>query len=305
MVIVATTAALWCCPAARGAESSRQSEGAVRLRWLPDCSPASHERPYFSIEVRDDGSVRYDGYDGTKVKGDRESQIDSASTRRLKSRALSFLRERGALEESEKQFEFGYFCLEVSELRGNEVAATHARRSDARRVRELLREVDKRIKPEKWACPPSSASRGRLDASGYCSEPPAFTLTLAGRTACDITQELFVYESGTVYSLAYRTYGRSDRTERYYEIDPGAVDDLVKTIRPFERAALEVIENAPGHTQKIYYRYQPADVQAIRDRLASLVDIEWLTTSNAADCDQHRGPASAIHLREDLDLQTR
>jgi len=282
------------------AEQSKQSDAAVRIRWLPDCGPGS-DRPYFSVEVRDDGLVCYEGQDGAKLIGMKESRIDAASARRLGAKVLSFARQRKVPKPSARQFEPGYFCLEASTLRGGEPVSTNARRSDARSSRALLQEVSKRIGPEKWACPASSISHGRLDASGYCTQAPAFTLTLGGRTACDVTQDLFVYDDGTVYSLAYRTHGRSDPRERYYEIAPGVVVDLVNSIRPFARAAMEITEDPPGRTQKIYYRDKPEDVDAIRARLASLVDMAWLTTDDAAGCEQFSGPKSAIHLREDLE----
>lgn len=282
-------------------QRTRQSNGATRIRWLPDCG-AGAEHPFFSIEVRDDGLVRYEGYDGAKVLGSRESQIGAASARRLKAKVVSFVREHKALKDSQKQFEPRYFCLEASVLRGSEAAATYRQRSDVHRSRSLLREVRKRVGAEQWACPASSTSRGRLDASGYCSELPAVSLTLAGRTSCDLTQDLFVYEDGTVYSLVYRTHGRRDMTDRYYQMDPRAVDDLVASIRSLERAAMQVIDDPPGRTQTIYYRYKPEDVQAIKNRLESLAAIEWLNTSDGAGCEQFPGPTSMVYLRKDLDL---
>jgi hypothetical protein len=288
---------------AAGAAGNGSAEDVVRFRWLPDCGAESRERFYFSIEVRDDGLVRYEGHDGPKVIGSREARIDAASARRLRAKALSFTEQGGTRKESEERSELGSFCLEVSLLRGQEVAATNARRSDTRAVRNLLRDMDRRVGLRKWVCPASRISRGRLDATDYCPQAPVFSMTLAGRTACDVSQDLFVYADGTVYSLAYRSHGRSDRADRYYEIAPSAVDELVKSIRPLERAAMEVIEDPPGRTQKIYYRYKPEDVQSIRNRLAALTDIEWLSTSDAADCEQYPGPSSAIHLREDLDTR--
>jgi len=300
VLAIIAAAAAGCCSIAH-AEPSKQPD-AVRIRWLHDCGSAS-EQPYFSIEVHADGLVRYDGQNGTKVIGIRESRITAAAARRLRAQVLSFIGERKALKDSEKEFNLEYFCLEAAVLRGDKAVAANARRSDARSSRALLQEIGKRIGPAQWTCPASHVSGPALIVSGYCDEKPAaISLTLAGRTACDLSQELFVYEDGTLYSLAYRGHGRRDARDRYYQIDPRAVADLVETIRPLARGWLEIISDPPGSVSKVSYRYQPEDVQTIRNRLAALANIEWMATYDAADCEQFPGPSSAIHLREDLDV---
>jgi hypothetical protein len=184
-------------PAVQGAERAQGSANAIRLRWLPDCGAGS-ERREFSLEVRADGFVRYQGYDGTKIIGTRESRISGASAQRLTAATESFILEGRAPKDSEK-----------------------------------------------------------------------------------------------------RTQHQQDR---YYEIEPRAVGELVARIRPMQRGFMEIVEDPPGRTSRVCYRYQPADVQAIKDRLAGLAAIEWSNTSDAANCEEFHGPSSAIHLREDLDI---
>ena len=171
VVILIAAAAVACCSIAH-AEPAIQSDADVRIRWLRDCGSGS-EQVYFSLEVRHDGLVRYDGQNGTKVIGVRESPIGAADARRLRAKVESFVWERKPLKDSEKEFNLEYFCLEAALLRGSEPVATNARRSDARSSRALLQEIGKRIGPQKWACPASDVSGPALLTSGYCNEEPA------------------------------------------------------------------------------------------------------------------------------------
>ena len=180
VVILIATAAVACCSIAH-AEPAIQSDADVRIRWLRDCGSGS-EQVYFSLEVRHDGLVRYDGQNGTKVIGVRESPIGAADARRLRAKVESFVWERKPLKDSEKEFNLEYFCLEAALLRGSEPVATNARRQRCTHLASSLAGDRQANRPAEVGVPGESRVRaGPADERLLQRRTCCFSLTLGGR----------------------------------------------------------------------------------------------------------------------------
>lgn len=268
----------------------------MRVTWSSECESDS-AKVFFFIDLTSQGELRYQGLADTKILGSKAEQIKSGSARRLRAAIRTFLK-RSAAEKTD-DVQDAAFCLEVQAYEAGRLVDSGFERVSAAQPTALLRSIDQLASPKRWACPARLSIVRGMRSSRYCSERPAFTMTVAGKSACDLTRHVEVHVGGTVYVATYGPRLKDLRAHDYYEVGPKAVAALVDTINTFPSYKVEIEQ--PGPTSPAYFRARAENIETIKARLTELAGISWALLDEAEPCVVRQGPISEIALRRDLD----
>lgn len=284
--------------AASADESARTDGDSVRITWLSDCRAEASVK-FFALELLADGTLLYEGFAGVRTIGTVTQELDRSASRKIRAAAVEFLSNQ-TQPSADSAMSADGFCVQVESYVGGAVAKSRSQPASLADLPELLRTVDRHAPSKRWLCP----ARKLPSADGFemikiCAEEPAVTLTLGGRTACDLTQHMEVYSDGTVYSMIYVPSGSTVQNHAYHRVNPAEVERLVKTINSFE--AVTLVMEQPRQNNVQYIRTKPDDIAQLRSRLAELAPIAWAPSSGSTECTEPAGPRSSITLRRDLD----
>lgn len=268
----------------------------MRVTWSSECQSDS-AKVFFLIDLTSAGELRYHGLADTKILGSRTEQIKSRSARRLRTAIRTFLK-RSVAEKSD-DVQDSAFCLEVHAYEAGRLVDSGFELVSAAQPTALLRSIDQLASPKRWACPARLSIVRGMRSSRYCDERPAFSMTVAGKSACDLTRHVEVHVGGTVYVATYGPRQKELRAHDYYDVGPKAVAAMVDTINTFPSYKIEIEQ--PGPSRPSYIRARAEDIERIKARLTELAGISWALLEGAEPCVVRQGPISEIFLRRDLD----
>jgi hypothetical protein len=133
------------------AQTAVASEPMFTARWLSSCE-AGAQRTYFSVEVFEEGRVRYTGSMQARERGEKTLQLSRREVERLASAAADFTRGRSSPVHEPKIGSPPDACVEVASGTG---ARQRVRREsvETRTGAALTNEIASVTPIRSWACP--------------------------------------------------------------------------------------------------------------------------------------------------------
>lgn len=256
------------------------SEARIDVTMLPPCSKEP-VAPYFLMEIRAEGVVRYFGAAQTRVLGMRQVGLDRSQFLSIKAAADNVLaRAPKLITEHVNNSADDLYCLEVSVWKDN-VAKTTRVSGDSRLGHQLVATIDAATDLWNWVCPlrrlPHLSVAGIY---GYCGNPAIF-IGITNDLACGSYHEIQVFLNGAVhYSVTRSDFaaGRYSANERvadeYRQISRTRVEYLVNEARELPVTA-QLFDGGPKS------RGELKDVLQLKEAIVREAQLQWKSVPNA------------------------
>lgn len=290
-------AVLACCalgsaPMTLHAQTASAPDLAFAARWLPTCD-VGESRTYFSVEVFEDGRVRYVGGPQAREQGQKTAEIHARDARRLALKVASFSRGRSSAVRQPENGMPPDACIEVSQgAAGNSPLRRES--IETRAGGAVTDDIARVVRLREWACP-GRVARNNADGKiaavcGRWNGAPRIGASFTDERGCPSYHEVTLYDDGSVYYSAHEFHAppgglpsRQVTGEAYYALsrhDLQQVDELVAT---FNLQQQHFDEPNPHHRRdnSAFSTFSPEEVARFRDALAQATGARWVTVDGS------------------------
>lgn len=299
--------------AAEQTTSSSAIAPAMTVKWLPACSGKDAE-PFFSLDVFDDGTVRYEGGQQTRERGERRTHLEPQALKALvdSAKRAESGSSRSAYRKSKE--DAPQYCLEVVR---REKGRTHSTRAVASqmRVRNLVAALDEVVTANHWVCParvsPEVAPDHALKRAMICNDGKDLAIDFGETDALGcMTHQIEIYKDAVhYYVLKLRV--RNGKiglphtlvTEEFRAITGPEFDRLLNMVRGLN---LHQEEMSAGPTEvelsgnrNHYFTSDKTDVQRVKDIVQQIAMLNWFELPSGAQRCSAFGGSATLLLRYD------
>ena len=240
-VVVMTIIVLTGCATSSGSNVQKVAQPEFTVKWLPPCSTNIGD-PYFSVEVFDDGRVRYVGGEEARERGERQLELSREQAQALinSAREMRYGSKKATAQMPDRPLP--EYCLEVSEHKKGKTIVTKAPGIE-KRMQPVINAVGALVEKNKWVCPSRGTVRigpNKLGSIGFCGHEENVSvvgMTTYDKSSCimnsievyrDVihyTAKSFLGEAGVSRNLV------SLLTDEYYVINEGKFTQILNTAK--------------------------------------------------------------------------
>ena len=292
--------------------SSSEIPSALIVKWLPACSGKDVE-PYFSLDVFDDGTVRYEGGPQARERGERQAHLEPQALKALldSAKRVESGASRSAYQKSKE--DAPQYCLEIVR---REKGRTHTTRAVASqmRVRNLIAVLDEVITANHWVCParvsPEVAPDHALKRSMICNDGKDLAIDFGETDALGcMTHQIEIYKDAVhYYVLKLRVRNgqiglpHTLVAEEFRAITGPEFDRLLNMVRGLNLHQEDMLEMsaAPAEVEHSgnrnhYFTSDKTDVERVKDVVQQITMLNWVELpSGAQRCSAFGGSATLL-----------
>lgn len=235
----------------------------LTVKWLPPCTTDGAE-PFFSVDVFENGTVRYVGGSQVREIGERKTRISQQGVRRLMQAARQTSNSSTRVLRQSADDERPLYCLEIDTRLGRNTRTVKAS-SDERRMQGVIKAFGKLIADNKWVCPARSrlpSTKVSFDGYRFCGgymAREAITFNLVDRSTCFGLRGR-VYEDVIYYSRLQESAGKilllPGDGDLDLSINHAEFTKLIDATRRFQLAKVG-IEEPHARIDQDYYSHGP------------------------------------------------